>query len=74
MRLYIKECHICQLSTNDKPPVRQLKQRISFNYRPLSMLNVDLKIMPKSYKGHKCILCIIDEVTNYLIIVQIHHS
>ena len=26
-----------------------------------------LKVMPKSYKGNKFILCIIDEVTNYLI-------
>ena len=22
LRLYVKECHICQLSRNDKPPVR----------------------------------------------------
>ena len=28
--------------------------------------------MPRSYKGHKFILCIIDEVTNYLITVPIH--
>ena len=30
--------------------------------------------MSKSYKGHKFILCIIDEVTNYPITVPIHHS
>ena len=30
--------------------------------------------MPRSYKGHKYILCIIDEVTNYLITVPIHQS
>ena len=30
--------------------------------------------MPKSYKGHKFIFCIIDEVTNYLITVPIYHS
>ena len=30
--------------------------------------------MPRSYKGHKFILCIIDEVTNYLITVPIHQS
>ena len=29
--------------------------------------------MPKSQKGHKFILCIIDEMTNYLITVPIHH-
>ena len=28
--------------------------------------------MPRSYRGHKLILCIIDEVTNYLITVPIH--
>ena len=30
--------------------------------------------MPKSYKGQKFILCIIDSVTNYLISVPIYHS
>ena len=30
--------------------------------------------MPKPYKGYKFILCIIDEVTNYLITVPIYHS
>ena len=34
---------------------------------------MDLKVMLKSYKGHKVILCIIDEVTNYLITVPIYH-
>ena len=28
--------------------------------------------MPRSNKGHKFILCIIDEVTNYLITVPVH--
>ena len=30
--------------------------------------------MPKSYRGHKYILCIIDEATNYLIAVPIHQA
>ena len=30
--------------------------------------------MPRSQKGHKFVLCIIDEMTNYLITVPIHHS
>ena len=30
--------------------------------------------MPRSYKGHKFILCIIDEVTNYLITVPIYQA
>ena len=32
---------------------------------------MDLKVKPKSYKGHKYI---IDEVTNYLITVPIHQA
>ena len=63
-----------QLSKNDKPPVRQLQQRINLNYRPLSRLSMDLKVMPEFHKGHKYILCIIDEVTSYLIMVLIYHS
>ena len=30
--------------------------------------------MPRSYRGHKFILCIIDEVTNYLITVCVHQA
>ena len=71
---YIKSCHICQLSCNEKPPARQLQTRINLNYRPLSRLSIDLKIMPRSHKGHKYILHVIDEVTNYLIMVPIYQS
>ena len=30
--------------------------------------------MPRSYKGHKFILCVKDEVMNYLITVPLHQS
>ena len=30
--------------------------------------------MPKSHKSHKLIICIIDDVTDYLITMQIYHS
>ena len=40
----------------------------------LSRLSMDLKVMPRSHKGHKFILCIIDEVTNYLITVPIFQA
>ena len=74
LRSFIKGCHICQLARPDKPPMRQLQPQIYLNYRPLSKLSMDLKVMPRSQKGHKFILCIIDEMTNYLITVPIHHS
>ena len=35
---------------------------------------MDLKVMPRSQKGHKFILCIIDKMTNYLIMVPIYYS
>ena len=47
LRSYIKGCHIFQLSRNDTPPVKQLPQRINLNYRPISRLSMDLKVMPK---------------------------
>ena len=56
---YNKGCHICQLQT-----------RINLNYCPLSRLSTDLKLMPRSNEGYKYMLCIIDEVTNYLIIME----
>ena len=73
LRSFIKGCHICQLSRSDKLPTRQWQPQIYLNYRPLSKLSMDLKVMPKSQKHHKFILCIIDEMTNYLITVPIYH-
>ena len=59
---------------NEKPPTRQLQTRINLNYRPLSRLSMDLNVIPRSGKGHNFILCIIDEVTSYLIVVLIYQS
>ena len=74
LRSYIKGCHICQLTRNEKPPSRQLQTRINLNYRHLSRLSMDIKVMARSNKGHKFILCIIDKVTNYLITVLMYQS
>ena len=74
LQSYIKGCHICQLTRNEKPPSRQLQARINLNYRPLSMLSMDIKVMPKSNGGHKFILCTIDEVTNYLITILLYQA
>ena len=74
LRSYIKGCHIWQLNRKDKPPVRELQTRINLNYRPLLRLSMDLKVMPRSSKGHRYILCVIDEVTNYMITAPIKYS
>ena len=74
LRSYIKGCHLCQLACNEKPPPRQLQTRINPNYTPLSRLCMDLKVMPRSHKGYKYILCLIDKATNYLITVPIHQA
>ena len=74
LRSYIKGCHICQLSRNEKPPTRHFQTRINPNYIPISRLSMDLKVMPRLHKGHKYILCIIDEVTNYLVTMTIFQA
>ena len=35
---------------------------------------MDLKVMPRSQKGHQYILCIIDDVTNYLIATSLYQA
>ena len=65
LRSYIKGCNICQLACTEKLPARQLQTRVNPNCIPLSRLSMGLKVMPRSHKGHKFILCIIDKVTNY---------
>ena len=74
LRSYIKGCHICQLSRNEKPPTRHFQTRINPNYTPMSRLSMDLKVMPKSQQGHQYVLCIIDQVTNFLITVLIFQA
>ena len=74
LRSIIKGCYSCQLVRVDKLPMRQLQPRIYLNYRPLSRLIMDLKVMPRWERGHMFILCVINEVTNYLITVPIYHA
>ena len=74
LRSFLKGWHICQLVTNDKPPMRQLQTRINLNYRPLCRLSMDLKVMPRSRKGHQYILCIVDEMTNYLVTISLYQA
>ena len=40
----------------------------------MSRLSMDLKVMPRSHKGHRYNLYIIDEVTNYLVTVPIFQA
>ena len=72
LRSFLSTCNICQLFRNDKPPHRQLETRINLNYRP--MFRLHLKVMPRSQKGHQYILCVIDEMTNYLITVPLYQA
>ena len=72
LRSFLSACHVCQLFRNDRPPSRQLETRINLNYRPMSILSMDLKVMPRSKKGHWYILCVIDEMTNNLITAPLY--
>ena len=74
LREFLKACHICQLNRNDKPPSKQLETRKNLNYRPMSRLSMDLKVMPRSQRGHQFILCVIDEVTNYLVSAPLYQA
>ena len=74
LRSYIKGCHLCQLSCNEKLPSRHLQTTINPNYVPMSRLSMDLKLMPKSHKGHRYLPCITDEVTNYLVTLPIFQA
>ena len=47
LRSYLSACHICQLFRKDKAPSRQLETRINLNYKPMSKLSMDMKMMPK---------------------------
>ena len=52
LRSYIKGCHTCQLSRNEKLPTRHFQTRINANYLPILRLSMDFKVMIRSHKGH----------------------
>ena len=56
------------------PPRHLCRLELNPNYVPMSRLSMDLKVMPRSHKGHRYILCIIAEVTNYLVTVPIFQA
>ena len=41
------------------------------NQYALAQVSMGLKVMPRSHKGHKYILCDIDQVTNFLVMIPI---
>ena len=59
---------------NEKPPSWQLQTRINLNYRPISRLSMDLKVMPRLQNGHHYILCVIDEMTKYLVTAPLYQA
>ena len=40
----------------------------------MSRMSMDLKVMPRSQKGHWYILCVIDEMTNYPITAPLYQA
>ena len=55
---------------NNQP--RQLQHRINANYKAVTRMNIDLTVMPRSYKGCRFILVVIDEVTSFIVTVPIY--
>ena len=74
LRPSLSTCDVCQLFRNDKPPSRQLETRINLNCRPMSRLGMNLKVIPRLQNGHHYILCVIDEMTNYLITTPLYQA
>ena len=68
-----KKSHL-PISVQWNPATIQLQTRINPNNIPLSRLTIDLKVMPRSYKGSKYNLCMIKAVINYLITVPMHQA
>ena len=74
LRVYIKGCHICQLHRNEKPQPKQLENGINPSYKAMTRLSRDLKVMSRSYKGHRFTLVAIDKVTSFVVVIPIHQS
>ena len=65
LTMYIKACHICQLHKNEN---------YNSNYKAMTRVRIDLQVMPRSYKGNKFILVVIDELTSFVVTIPIYQS
>ena len=74
LRTCLKGFHKCQLQRNEKLQPRQLQCKINPDYKAMTRLSLDFKVMPRLYKGHKFILVVIDEITNFMVTVPIYES
>ena len=74
LRLYLSACHICQLFRNDKPPSRQLETRIKFKLQANVQIEYGSENDAQMQKGHQFILCVIDEMTNYLFTAPLYQA
>ena len=59
---------------NEKLQPSQLQHMINSNYKAMTRWSIDLEVIPSSYKGHKFIVAVNDEVTNFMIAILIHQS
>ena len=65
---------MCQLHRNEEIQSRQLQHRINLKYKAMSRLSMALKVMPRTSKRHIFLLVVIDEVTTFMVTIQIHQQ
>ena len=67
VRAYIVGCHVCQLFKDGKRFNRPFQKRIYDISTPaLSHISMDIKHMPPSSQGHKFLLVMLCEITNFI--------
>ena len=44
------------------------------NYKAMTKLSMELKVIPRSYRGYKYILVVNDEVTDFMVNIPVHQS
>ena len=62
------------MNRNEKPHPRHLQHRINPNNKAMTRPSIDLKVMPRSYKGCNFILVVNDEVHNVIETIPIYHT
>ena len=67
IRSFLKGCQMCQLHKVGPTPQRQFENRIILNYASMSKLSCDIKYMYRASTGHKFMLVVTANVTNYLV-------
>ena len=67
IRKYAQSCHTCNTGSAKEPDFKSYHTRITYDFRPMSRISPDIKLIPLSNHGFNTFCFATYEISNYVI-------